>query len=94
MAKFTTINEVFLQHRVHNQSETRKSKTISLQQREQHRMEQQNYSMKLSNISLTEEEMLTINQYTANIKCKMQLKRGTKKILFGTKNSSRSGKER
>lgn len=69
VVRFTTIDKVFLQHRIHEQSETSRNKTIRLSERELHRMKLQAYSMELSNIFLTQDELMTVNRYTGNKKC-------------------------
>lgn len=70
IGKFSTIDEVFLQHRVHEQSETVRNKMNMLRERERHRMELQRYSMILSGFSISEEELVIINQYTNNAICR------------------------
>lgn len=69
VGNFYTIDDVFLQHRVHKQSETMKNKTNLMQEREMHRMELQRYSMMLSNILVSDEALAVINCFTNNCVC-------------------------
>lgn len=66
---FTTMEDVIFQHRVHEKSETIKTKREKADIRRNHRKELVRYSMRLSNILLDESELEIVYRFTSGEKC-------------------------
>lgn len=69
VGKFTTLDKVFLQHRIHDQSETNRNILLCDEVREQHRKKLQKYSLELSGIYLEKDELDIMHKYTKKEKC-------------------------